>query len=219
MSDLAASGGYYIAMPAQVDRRAAGDADRLDRHLRRQDRDRRRLRKARRAHRVDEHRQATPRSNSPARPFNAEELQEGAGAAAGVLRSVRREGRRVAAHDAGEDRRARAGARVDRAAGEGERPGRRARRPRPRDRHRQAAREDSPPTARSSWSSIRRARASTSCSPSSSAGRASQAAVGALAVGEPVARASSRRCARCAGRCALFRRGEPLALMPFTFLR
>ena len=38
------------------DRRAAVDADRLDRHLRRQVRHRRRLRKARRPHRVDEHR-------------------------------------------------------------------------------------------------------------------------------------------------------------------
>ena len=68
MSDLAASGGYYIAMPAHVDRRAAGDADRIDRHLRRQDRHRRRLREARRAHRVDEHRHATRRSNSPVAP-------------------------------------------------------------------------------------------------------------------------------------------------------
>ena len=41
MSDLAASGGYYIAMAAPAHRRRAGDADRLDRHLRRQDRDRR----------------------------------------------------------------------------------------------------------------------------------------------------------------------------------
>ena len=41
MSDLAASGGYYIAMPAQVIVARAGHADRLDRHLRRQDRHRR----------------------------------------------------------------------------------------------------------------------------------------------------------------------------------
>ena len=58
MSDLAASGGYYIAHAGAGDRRAAVHADRLDRHLRRQVRHRRRLREARRAHRVDEHRQA-----------------------------------------------------------------------------------------------------------------------------------------------------------------
>ena len=40
------------------DRRAAVDAHRIDRHLRRQVRHRRRLREARRAHRVDEHRPA-----------------------------------------------------------------------------------------------------------------------------------------------------------------
>ena len=58
MSDLAASGGYYIAMPADSHRRAAVHVDRLDRNLRRQVRHRRPLREARREHRVHEHRQA-----------------------------------------------------------------------------------------------------------------------------------------------------------------
>ena len=94
MSDLAASGGYYIAMPAQVDRRAAVDADRLDRHLRRQVRHRRRLREARRAHRVDEHRQAR-RDELAGAPVQRRRAEEAAGAAAGLLRPVRREGRRA----------------------------------------------------------------------------------------------------------------------------
>src|SRR5439155_596457 len=78
------------------DRRAAVDADGIDRDFRRQDRHRRRVREARRAHRVDERR--PPRGNqfagAPVQPGRA---QEAAGAAAGVLRPVRREGRRLAA--------------------------------------------------------------------------------------------------------------------------
>ena len=76
MSDLAASGGYYIAMAGARHRRAAGHADRIDRHLQRQVRHRRRLREAGRA---TSRRSASARHaeiDSPARPFTAEERAE-----------------------------------------------------------------------------------------------------------------------------------------------
>ena len=44
-----------------------------------------------------------------------------------------------------------------------------------------------------------------------------QAAIGAVDDGEPVGRASSSARATDARPVAMFRRGEPLALMPFTF--
>ena len=44
-------------------------------------------------------------------------------------------------------------------------------------------------------------------------------AVGRVADGEPDEAASWKRCASLRGPFAMFRRGEPLALMPFTFLR
>ena len=68
MSDLAASGGYYIAMAAPQIVARAGDADRLDRDLRRQDRDRRRLREARREHRGRRARARHADMNSPTAP-------------------------------------------------------------------------------------------------------------------------------------------------------
>ena len=109
MSDLAASGGYYIAMPAQVIVAqpstltgsigifggkivTGGVYEKLGAHIE--------------STSIGRHAEI----NSPARPYNAEELKKLAGAAAGVLRSVRREGRRVAPHHAREDRRDRAGA-------------------------------------------------------------------------------------------------------------
>ena len=84
-------------MPARHHRRAAVDADRIDRHLRRQDRHRRRLREARRAHRVDERRQARGDRIAGA-PLQSRRGQEARRAAAGVLRPVRGEGRRSSRH-------------------------------------------------------------------------------------------------------------------------
>ncbi len=85
-------------------RRAAVDADRVDRHLRRQVRHRRRVRKAGRQNRVDQHRpERGDQFTGP--PLQRAGGEEAAGAAAGVLRSVRREGRGLAPQYAGEDRR------------------------------------------------------------------------------------------------------------------
>ena len=159
MSDLAASGGYYIAMPAQVDRRAAGDADRLDRRLRRQDRHRRRAEQARRQ----------PTRPSASGPNAEHRLAVRAVHAGAARRRCRRcmqsfyddfvekvaESR---TDDAGEDRRRRAGPRLDRAAGERARPGRRARRPRYRGRASPSSARRFRRTRTSSWSSIPRRR-------------------------------------------------------------
>ena len=201
-------------------RRAAVHAHRVDRHLRRQVRHRRRLREAGRAHRVDQHRpeRGDQFTGAPLQPGGAEEA---AGAAAGVLRPVRREGRGLAPQHAGENRRARAGARVDGTPGQAERAGRRARRAGSRRRRSPSSARRLPPTATSSWSCTRRGRASTSCCRNSSADRArasNRPPVGAwlnanLSKGELEALRIMR------GPFAMFHRGEPLALMPFTFLR
>ena len=141
MSDLAASGGYYIAMPAQVIVAqpstltgsigifggkfvTGGVYEKLGARIE--------------STSIGRHAEI----NSPARPYNAEEVKKLRRAAAVVLRPVRREGRRVAAQHAGEDRRDRAGPRLDGTAGEAERAGRRARRAGSRGRGREAARED-----------------------------------------------------------------------------
>ena len=173
MSDLAASGGYYIAMPAQVIVAqpstltgsigifggkfvTGGVYEKLGARIE--------------STSIGRHAEI----NSPARPYNAEELkklQEQLQAFYDQFVEKVAESR----HSTPEKIDALAQGRVwTGAAGEAERPGRRARRPRSRDRRRQAAREDSPPTATSSWSSIRRGRASTSCCRSSSAGRANR---------------------------------------------
>ena len=142
MSDLAASGGYYIAMPAQVIVAqpstltgsigifggkfvTGGVYEKLGAHIE--------------STSIGTHAEI----NSPARPYNPEELkklQEQLQAFYDQFVEKVAESRHTTA---GEDRRARAGARLDRPAGEAERPGRRARRPRSRDRGRQAARQDS----------------------------------------------------------------------------
>ena len=93
MSDLAASGGYYIAMPAQVIVAqpstltgsigifggkfvTGGVYEKLGAHIE--------------STSIGKHAEI----NSPARPYNPEELKKLRGAAPGVLRPVRREGRR-----------------------------------------------------------------------------------------------------------------------------
>ena len=74
-------------------------------------------------------------------------------------------------HHAGEDRRGRAGPGLDRPAGEADRPGRRARRPRARAGARQGTARRSAATRKSSWWSTRRRGRSTNRSPTRSAPR------------------------------------------------
>jgi protease IV len=116
MSDVAASGGYYISMPAHAeearDEHGGGVAGQV---------------------RADVFTGAAVFAGR-ARPHGGEH--------AGHLRRVRREGGPGPQHHAGAHRRHRTGPRVDRTTGEGDRPRRRARRPGPRRRARQTARED-----------------------------------------------------------------------------
>ena len=116
MSDLAASGGYYIAMPAEAIVAqpstltgsigifggkfvTGGVYEKLGANID--------------STSIGKHAEM----NSPVRPYNADEAEEGRGAAAGVLRRLRQEGRRVAPQDTRADRSARAGPGVDRPAG------------------------------------------------------------------------------------------------------
>ena len=149
MSDLAASGGYYVAVAAPHDRGAAGHADRLDRHLRRQVHHRRHLRQARRQHRGGHHRaqrRAWSRRIGRSPTASAQKLRE---QMRDFYDGFVAEGGRVA-QDAGRARGAAgAGARVDRRAGAAARPRRCARRPRSRDRARERTRRASRPTPRS----------------------------------------------------------------------
>ena len=114
MSDVAASGGYYIAMPAHaivaepatltgsigvfmVKFVIDGTLKKLGMNME-----------------GVSQRASTPTCIRRCAPFTPEERAQGAGADAGDLRHVRREGGGRAQHDAGEDRRDRAGARLDR---------------------------------------------------------------------------------------------------------
>ena len=141
MSDLAASGGYYIAMPAQVIVAqpstltgsigifggkfvTGGVYEKLGARI-----DSTSIGK-------------NAEMNSPGAAIQSERGQEARRAAAGLLRPVRGESGGFAPQHAREDRCAGAGTGLDRASGETERPGGRARRPRSRRRHRQAAGED-----------------------------------------------------------------------------
>ena len=154
MSDVAASGGYYIAMPAHaiVAEPATltgsigvvmlkfvidGTLKKLGMNM----------------EGVTSGRYAD--LYSPVRPFTPEErakVQEQMQATYDTFVEKAAAGPQ---HDAGADRRDRAGPRLDRAAGEAARAGRRARRPRARARARQAAREDCRRTAKWSWWSTR----------------------------------------------------------------
>jgi protease-4 len=80
-------------------RRRAIDADRLDWDFRGQDRDRGRVRKTRRADRLDQRRQAR-RDQFARPPVQSRRAEEAAGAAAGILRPVRGKGGRLPAYDA-----------------------------------------------------------------------------------------------------------------------
>ena len=217
MSDLAASGGYYIAMPAQVIVAqpstltgsigifggkfvTGGVYEKLGAHIE--------------STSIGRHAEI----NSPARPYNPEELKKVQEQLQAFYDQFVEKVAESRHSHAGEDRRAGAGPRVDRPAGEGERPGRRARRTRSRDRASRSSARRLPPTATWSSSSIRRGRASTSCCRSSSAVRASQMAVGAWMTAN-LTRGELEALRALRGPLAMFRRGEPLALMPFTFLR
>ena len=164
MSDLAASGGYYIALGGDVIVAqpgtltgsigvytgkfvTSGTLDKLGANIE-----------------SDQQRQAR-RDLFAGSPVHAGGADEGRGVDAGRLRPVRRAHRRGAPHDAREGRRDRAGPRVDRRAGQADRPGRRARRALQGDRSRQAARAHSRRRGSASWWSIRRAAASTKCWP------------------------------------------------------
>ena len=127
MGDLAASGGYYIAMAGDVlvaqpgtltgsigiytGKFVTGGS----------------FEKVGRQRRSDQQR-PTRRDQLARSPIHGGRARESAGIDAGVLRPVRREGRRGASDVAGEDRPDRAGPGVDRTAGEGSRSRRRARR-------------------------------------------------------------------------------------------
>ena len=131
MSDLAASGGYYIAMPAQAIVAqpstltgsigifggkfvTGGVYEKLGAHIE--------------STSIGRHAEI----NSPARPYNADEVKKLEEQLQAFYDQFVEKVADVAPQHAGEDRRAGAGPRVDRPAGEGERPGRRARRPRSR---------------------------------------------------------------------------------------
>ena len=147
------------------------------------------------------------------RPFSPEERAEGPGADAGDLRRLRREGGVRPQDDAGADRRDRAGTRVDRQAGEGARARRRARRPPARAGARQGAREDRRRTRKWSWSSTRSGGRSTSwCR--------RRSALGSAGVLGGAARVRDRRAVQTlTAPLRVFRRGEPLAIMPNVFVR
>ena len=162
MSDLAASGGYYIAMPAQVIVAqpstltgsigifggkivTGGVYEKLGAHIE--------------STSIGKHAEI----ESPARPYNPEELKKLQEQLQAFYDQFVEKGRGVAPQHAGEDRRARAGPRLDRPAGEGERPGGRARRPRSRRSPSPSSGRRFRRTATWSWSSIRRGRASTRC--------------------------------------------------------
>ncbi len=142
MSDLAASGGYYIAMAAP-DIVAepgtltgsigiyggkivtGGTYDKLGMNVE-----------------ADQHRPAC-RDELSGAAVQRGGPRQARRATAGVLRSVRREGGRLAAQEARRDRCDCAGAGLDRPAGERPRPGGRARRPRQGGGDREGTREDS----------------------------------------------------------------------------
>ena len=156
MGDLAASGGYYIAMPGHVivaqpgtltgsigiytgKFAIGGTLEKLGASI----------------ESVSEGKMAE--LDSPVRPFTDAErakIEEQVQTFYDQFVTKVAEARKI---DAGEDRRGRARPRVDRPAGEEDRAGRRARRPRSGGGHRQAARQDRRRAPTSSWCSTRRA--------------------------------------------------------------
>ena len=97
MSDLAASGGYYIAMPGPGDRRAARTLTGSIGIFGGKIVTGRRAQQTGRQHRGRRRDGKHADMNSPARPYNADERAKLEEQLPGVLRSVRREGRGVTA--------------------------------------------------------------------------------------------------------------------------
>ena len=200
------------------DRRAAGDADRLDRHLRRQVRHRRHVRQARRQHRGDQRRPA--RRDLLARP-PLHRRGAGQDAANRCRRSTTSSSRRSPRRDSTSPEKIDpiAQGRVwtgQQASQVGS--GRSARRPQTRHRASPSSAPASPPTRKSSWWSIRRAAASTRCSASSSSSRRrpQRPPKRSLTLLGPRDR---RVLGALLAPSRLFRSGEILAHMPYVFLR
>jgi protease-4 len=219
MSDLAASGGYYIAMPAQVIVAepstltgsigifggkfvTGGVYEKLGAN-------------------IESTSVWPPRGNQrPGASLQRRGSEEAAGAAAVLLRSVRGEGRRVTPQHAGEDRRAGAGAGLDRTAGQGERlvdelGGLDRAVAVAKQRAKIAADSDVElvvyPPRKSFYELLSEQFSGGSESAQSAAVTAWLSAN--LSSGEIEALRIMR------GPFAMFRRGEPLALLPFTFVR
>ena len=219
MSDLAASGGYYIAMPAQVIVAqpstltgsigifggkfvTGGVYEKLGAHIE--------------STSIGQHAEM----NSPARPYNADGAEEGAGAAA--VRSTTSSSRRWPSRGTARPRRSTRSRRAGSGPG-----GRRRRTVWSTSSAAWIARSRSPssarrfrPTATWSWSIFPRPKSFYEML-SASSSRASDAISGRRRVDvDELSAGEARGAARCcAARAAMFRRGEPLALMPFTFVR
>ena len=151
MSDVAASGGYYIAMPAHAIVAQPATLTGSIGVVMHQVRHRRHAEEARDEHGSACSREATRTCIRRCGRSRRKSARRCSRADAGHLRRVRREGGRRPQHDARKDRRHRAGPRVDGTPGEAARAGRRARRARSRDGARQAAREDRAGRRKWSW--------------------------------------------------------------------
>ena len=151
MSDLAASGGYYISMPAQVIVAQPGTLTGLDRHLRRQGR-----RSATRSKRsASPPKRCSRAATRPCRRRSSRSRPSSERSCMAYMQSFYdgfvAQGRGVAPHDAGTDSRRGAGTRLDRPPGARARTRRRARRPRPGRRHRQGSARGFRQTKKWSW--------------------------------------------------------------------
>ena len=212
MSDVAASGGYYIAMPAHA---IVAEPSTLtgsigvvltkfviDGTLKKLGMNMEGVARGRYADLY-----------SPVKPFSPEEKRARLREHAGDLRHVRREGGAGAEHDARKDRRDRSGPGLDRASGEGDRAGRRTGRPRSRHRARQAARADSAGVgSRAGHLSAAEDRSTTTCAARSGRPTAARRWRRMLGLRNP------RVVQALTAPLQVFRRGEPLALMPNVFV-
>ena len=199
--------------PCRCDRCAAGNAHRIDRHLWRKDRDRRHARQGGRRHRDgDVGRQR--RHVLAVHAVHGAAAREGRGVHAGLLQGLRRQGRRVAQDDARSDPRRGAGACLDRPSGacstgwstrlaDSIRPSSLA-----KERAKIPADEDVQlvvyPERRNFFDAL-----------SEQFGGTGSAGMWSMLAGT----SERRAVAALSAPTRLFRRGEPLALMPFTFVR
>ena len=216
MSDVAASGGYYIAMPAHaivaepstltgsigvVLTKFVIDGT---------------LKKLGHEHGRGDAAAATPtsiRRCAPSRPKNARKVQEQMQATYDTFVEKAAEGRQ---HDAASGSTRSAQGRVwTGAQGEADRPGRRTRRPRARARGRQAARED-PAGQRSGAGRLSAAKKSFYDIVREPVRRRRD---GASALGVLLGFRDPRALQPLTAPLRVFRRGEPLAMMPNVFIR